>query len=162
MMPAGRRRINEGTADAHAPHQVPPYSITSSARCRREGGMVTPKDRAVFKLTASSNVVGCSIGRSPGWRHSKSATYCAKRWRISRTFAGNRPLPYLPTHNLLAGVPPERALRVAFRPDRALERSRLKGFSAGGADGGQGTLVVGATFGSVDEQFNPGRHCAST
>ena len=43
------------------------YSITSSARARIEGGTVRPSAFAVFKLNTSSNLVGCSIGRSAGF-----------------------------------------------------------------------------------------------
>lgn len=41
-------------------------SMTRSARTSTDGGTVSPSARAVLRLTASSNVVGCSIGRSPG------------------------------------------------------------------------------------------------
>jgi len=43
------------------------HSITSSARARIEGGMVSPSAFAVFRLITISNFVGCSIGRSPGF-----------------------------------------------------------------------------------------------
>src|SRR5215831_6576479 len=43
------------------------HSITSSARNRRVGGIVMPSALAVFRLTASSNFDGCSIGRSAGF-----------------------------------------------------------------------------------------------
>jgi transposase InsO family protein len=42
------------------------YSLTRSARIRMDWGTVRPSAFAVFRLTASSNVVGCSIGSSPG------------------------------------------------------------------------------------------------
>ena len=42
------------------------YSITSSARSRSEGGIVSPSALAVLRLTTNSNLVGCSIGRSAG------------------------------------------------------------------------------------------------
>ena len=42
------------------------YSITSSARARRDGGMVRPSALAVVKLMMRSNLVGCSTGMSPG------------------------------------------------------------------------------------------------
>ena len=45
--------------------QLARYSITSSARARSVGGIVTPSAFAVFKLMARSNLVGCSTGRSP-------------------------------------------------------------------------------------------------
>src|SRR5215208_4981730 len=43
------------------------YSITASAWVRRASGTVRPRVRAVFRLIANSNVVGCSIGRSAAW-----------------------------------------------------------------------------------------------
>ena len=42
------------------------YSITSSARARINGGIVSPSALAVLRLMMSLNVVGCSIGRSAG------------------------------------------------------------------------------------------------
>jgi hypothetical protein len=57
--------------DAPAPRQArknlaPPHSITSSARARRDCGIVRPSAFAAFKLTAVSNLVGVCTGRSPG------------------------------------------------------------------------------------------------
>jgi hypothetical protein len=43
-----------------------PYSMTSSARARRDGGISRPSDFAVFRLIASRNFEGCSIGSSAG------------------------------------------------------------------------------------------------
>src|SRR5262245_9017949 len=43
-----------------------PYSITSSARASSEGGTVRPSAFAVLRLTTSSNLVGCSIGKLEG------------------------------------------------------------------------------------------------
>jgi hypothetical protein len=42
------------------------YWITSSARCRSEGGIVKSRAVAVLRLITSSNSVGCCMGRSPG------------------------------------------------------------------------------------------------
>src|SRR5262245_54107372 len=42
------------------------YSITSSARARSLSGAVRPSAFAVLRLRTSSNLVGCSIGRSAG------------------------------------------------------------------------------------------------
>jgi len=42
------------------------YSITSSARARIAGGMLSPSAFAVFMLMTSSKLVGCSTGRSAG------------------------------------------------------------------------------------------------
>src|SRR6266481_3211968 len=41
-------------------------SITSSARTRNDTGIVKPSALAVTRLMTSSNLVGCSTGRSPG------------------------------------------------------------------------------------------------
>jgi hypothetical protein len=42
------------------------YSITWSARPSTDGGIVSPRARAVFRLMTNSNFVGCSTGRSAG------------------------------------------------------------------------------------------------
>ncbi len=44
-----------------------PYSITASAVARRAGGTSMPSAFAVLRFTASSNLVGCSTGRSDGF-----------------------------------------------------------------------------------------------
>ena len=43
------------------------YSITSSARARISSGTFSPSAFATVTLTAMSNFVGCSTGRSPGF-----------------------------------------------------------------------------------------------
>ena len=45
---------------------APAYLITSSAWKRSVGGIVRPSASAVLRLMTSSNVVGCSTGRSAG------------------------------------------------------------------------------------------------
>src|SRR5215475_4113098 len=42
------------------------YCMISSARFSRDGGIVRPSVLAVLALITSSNVVGCSTGRSAG------------------------------------------------------------------------------------------------
>jgi hypothetical protein len=42
------------------------HSITSSARATSVGGTSRPRALAALRLTMSVNLVGCSIGRSPG------------------------------------------------------------------------------------------------
>src|SRR6266851_135619 len=42
------------------------YSITRSARRRTDGGIVRPSVFAVLRLITSSNLVGCSTGKSAG------------------------------------------------------------------------------------------------
>ena len=56
------------------------HSITSSAVASSLSGMVTPSAFAVLRLITSSNVVGCSIGKSPGFAPLKIlSTYEAAR-----------------------------------------------------------------------------------
>jgi hypothetical protein len=43
------------------------YSITWSARPSSDGGIVSPSAFAVLRLITSSNLVGCSTGRSAGF-----------------------------------------------------------------------------------------------
>ena len=43
------------------------HSITLSAQIRIDCGIVRPSAFAVFRFTTSSNFVGCSTGRSPGF-----------------------------------------------------------------------------------------------
>src|SRR5439155_22737708 len=42
------------------------HSMTRSARRTSDDGIVSPRAFAVFRLIDSSNLVGCSTGRSPG------------------------------------------------------------------------------------------------
>jgi hypothetical protein len=53
-------------ATAEGAGSLQPHSMTSSVRARIAGGTVRPSALAVFRLTTSSNVVGCWIGRSAG------------------------------------------------------------------------------------------------
>src|SRR5215467_12409443 len=54
--------------NVHCADELPPsHSMTSSARARIEGGTVRPSASAVFRLTTSSNRVGCWTGRSAGF-----------------------------------------------------------------------------------------------
>src|SRR5262245_55844524 len=50
------------------------HSITLSARARNDSGTVSASAFAVLRLTTSSNLVGCSIGRSVGLAPRKSLT----------------------------------------------------------------------------------------
>ncbi len=43
------------------------HRITSSACPSSDGGIVSPRALAVLRLMTSSNFVGCSTGRSPGF-----------------------------------------------------------------------------------------------
>src|SRR5262245_57763154 len=53
---------------ADQPNEVAPshHSITSSARARSVGGTSMPSAFAATRLITSSNLVGCSTGRSAG------------------------------------------------------------------------------------------------
>ncbi len=62
-MPASENLHNNGLMHGS---KSPRYSITSVARKTNEGGTVRPSALAVFMLMTSSNLVGCSTGRSEG------------------------------------------------------------------------------------------------
>src|SRR5262249_37821736 len=63
-----RRERPRGRRAAEQPDELAaPHSITSSARASSVGGMAIPTALAVLKLMISSNLVGCAIGRSPGF-----------------------------------------------------------------------------------------------
>src|SRR6266536_3072931 len=63
------------------------YWITSSARCSKDCGIVRPSALAVLRLITSSNLVGCSTGRSPGFAPLRIlSTYVAARRNKSATF----------------------------------------------------------------------------
>src|SRR3974377_2069888 len=51
----------------HAVQQLPRYSITSSARCRKNKGTSRPSALAFLRLITSSNFVGNSIGKFPAF-----------------------------------------------------------------------------------------------
>jgi len=69
-----------------APQQLEPYSSTSSAINRNSRFIVSPSSLAVFKLTSSSNLVGCSTGRSAGFAPFRilSTYVAARRFRSAR------------------------------------------------------------------------------
>jgi hypothetical protein len=68
-----------------APHT---YWITSSARRSSDGGIVIPRAWAVLRLMISSNVVGCSTGKSAGLAPFRIlSTYVAPRRYPSGTLA---------------------------------------------------------------------------
>src|SRR6266851_5081161 len=63
------------------------HSITRSARDRMDGGIVRPSAFAVLRLMTNSNLVGCSMGRSPGLAPLRIlSTYVAARRYMSATF----------------------------------------------------------------------------
>src|SRR5690348_2829065 len=62
-----------------------PYSITSSARSSSDSGIVKPIALAVLLLMRSSNLVGCSTGKSAGFSPLRIlSTYTAARRKILR------------------------------------------------------------------------------
>jgi len=62
------------------------YLITLSARTSIESGILMPRAFAVLTLTISSNLVGCSIGRSAGLAPFRIlSTYVAARRAIENT-----------------------------------------------------------------------------
>jgi hypothetical protein len=63
------------------------YEITSFARSSSDCGMVMPSALAVLRLITSSNLVGCSIGRSAGFAPLRIlSTYTAARPTKSAMF----------------------------------------------------------------------------
>ena len=61
------RRVAMCPFQAHALQQQPhSYSITLSARASNSGEMLRPSALAALRLMIRSNLVGCSIGSSPG------------------------------------------------------------------------------------------------
>src|SRR5713226_2705600 len=80
----GERRGEE--AATHRANECPPadHWITSSARSSSDGGIVRPSAFAVLRLITSSNLVGCSMGRSAGLAPLKIlSTYSATRRKRS-------------------------------------------------------------------------------
>src|SRR5262249_21796121 len=70
--PVGRRASGGASpAGAVTPETAPlhlrAHSITSSARSKNDSGIVSPSALAVVRLMTRSNLVGCSIGMSPGF-----------------------------------------------------------------------------------------------
>src|SRR5262249_32817367 len=69
LRPRGERPKGARSRSAAEPRdELPPsHSITSSARRRKDSGIVSPIAFAVLRLTTSSNLVGCSTGMSAGF-----------------------------------------------------------------------------------------------
>src|SRR5258708_8369028 len=81
------------------------YSITSSAVASSEGGIVRPSAFALLRLTISSNLVGCSIGRSPGFA---PFWLCRGPLRVNRVGLSTDPPPppHPANHTAPAPSPP--------------------------------------------------------
>src|SRR5262245_27156428 len=63
-----RRRATDERDELAALHGRPFHSITSSARVSIVGGRSRPNALAALRLITSSNFVGCSTGRSAGFK----------------------------------------------------------------------------------------------
>src|SRR5262249_49925862 len=62
-----RRRRAAEQRDERAALHLRGHSITSSAMASTPGGIVRPSAFAVLRLITSSNLVGCTTGRSAGF-----------------------------------------------------------------------------------------------
>jgi hypothetical protein len=68
-----RQQRPRGWSAAQQRDELAPFhSITSSARASSVGGTSMPSAFAAFMLMISSNLVGCSTGRSAGFAPSSS------------------------------------------------------------------------------------------
>src|SRR6202030_1074591 len=82
-----------GHRGAQQEHQLaPPHSMTSSAWARMEGGTVRPSALAVLRLITSSNLVGCSTGRSAGLAPLRTLSTYVARWRHVSTMLVKYPI----------------------------------------------------------------------
>src|SRR5262249_5992804 len=88
------------------------HSISSSASVSSEGGTVRPSALAALTLMTSSNLVGCSTGRSAGLAPFRifSTKVANRRWRgtirnpedIRPPASGNSRVAYMAGRRLLA------------------------------------------------------------
>src|SRR5439155_24850689 len=67
LLGASRQRPRSRCAAQKRDELAPLHSITSSARSSSDVGTSTASAFAVLRFTTSSNLVGCSTGRSPGF-----------------------------------------------------------------------------------------------
>jgi carboxypeptidase Taq len=67
LLSSGAGRGSKSRAGNQPYELASSHSIISSARARIGCGIVRPSALAVLRLMTSSNLVGCSIGRSPGF-----------------------------------------------------------------------------------------------
>jgi hypothetical protein len=80
-----RRGINPLRVDEEAQNRNNGYSNTLVVCAKIDCGNLMPSDDAVLRLMQSMNVVGCSMGRSPGFAPLKILlTYVAARLGHSR------------------------------------------------------------------------------
>src|SRR6516165_10141400 len=66
LLRSGTKGRRHSSTVNYAYEAAPSHSTTSSARPSTDGGIVRPSVLAVFRLITSSNVVGCSTGKSAG------------------------------------------------------------------------------------------------
>ena len=65
LLGLGGERCGEKAASQSADERSPRgHWMISSARCSKDWGIVSPRALAVLRLMTSSNLVGCSTGRS--------------------------------------------------------------------------------------------------
>jgi hypothetical protein len=66
-LPVDRRARGRDSRAVEKRHELPPsHSITSSARARSASGTTRPSALTVLRLNTSSNLLGCSTGKSCG------------------------------------------------------------------------------------------------
>ena len=75
--------MKRGERTAEQRDEIAPFhhSITSSARASRDGGTARPSALAVFRLIASSYLVGACTGRSPGFYFERFSPPKAAKWQ---------------------------------------------------------------------------------
>src|SRR5262249_26370557 len=82
----GWRRGERGKHEKYRSDKLVHFSMTWSARASTDCGIVRPSALAIFRLMSSSNVVGCSTGRSAGLAPLRIlSTYVAARRNRSGT-----------------------------------------------------------------------------
>src|SRR5215467_12888102 len=84
------RRAESNDAVALDANDCSHGSMTWSARPNTDGGIVTPSALAVLRLIISSNLVGCSIGRSPGL----APLRILSTYRPARRYRSGKSVPY--------------------------------------------------------------------
>ena len=82
LLPLGGERRGEEAASQSPEERAPVHhSMTWSARCRSDGGIVRPRALAVLRLMTNSNFIGCSTGRSTGFAPFKILSMYRATWR---------------------------------------------------------------------------------
>src|SRR5206468_10963868 len=108
-----------GTRGQRAPIH---HWITSSARSSSDCGIVRPSVFAVLRLMMSSNFVGCSMGRSPGFAPLRILSTYTAAWRnISGEFTPYDMRPPAGTYSLFPNIVGSRLLVAVHSPDFGVE-----------------------------------------